>query len=82
MTICYLTIIDGRTNIYLNETIEGAVAAIKMHVKDVLDIDADDEVEEHMTKMAAYHTIEFVISSGRRSHGDCKIECRTIQLEW
>ena len=87
MTIYYLTIIDeerhGSKYTYLNETIDGAVAAIVMHVKDVLDIDAEEEIEKHMEKMETHRTITFVVTDNEDGYEhECGIECRRIQLEW
>ena len=87
MTIYYLTIIDeerhGSKSTYLNETIEGAMAAIVMHVKDELDIDAEEEIEKHMLKMATHRHVEFTITENEDEYAlECSIECRTIQLGW
>jgi hypothetical protein len=83
MTIYYLTIVDeeryGSEYTYLNETIEGAVAAIKMYVNDVLDIDAGEEIEKHMVKMETHRRVQFTITDNEH---ECSIECRRIQLEW
>jgi hypothetical protein len=87
MTFYYLTILDeerhGSEHTYLNETIEGAVAAIVMHVKDVLDTDAEEEIEKHMEKMETHRTITFVITDNEDGYEhECHIECRRIQLGW
>ncbi len=83
MTFYYLTIIDeerhGSEHTYLNEAIEGAVATIKMHVKDVLDTDAEEEIEKQMEDMEHHRVIEFVITDNEH---ECHIECRMIQLGW
>jgi hypothetical protein len=83
MTMYYLTIVDelqyNELYTYLNETIEGAQAAIDTHVKDVLDIDAEEEIEKHMAKMETHRRVEFTIGDGDNG---CKIQCRMIQLGW
>ena len=87
MTNYYLTIIDekrhGSEHTYLNETIEGAVAAIVLHVKDVLDTDAEEEIEKQMEDMEHHRVIEFVITDNEDGYEhECHIECRMIQLGW
>jgi len=87
MTMYYLTIIDeerhGSEYTYLNETIEGAIAAIKMYVNDVLDTDAEEEIKMHMEKMETHRRVQFTITDNEDGYEhECSIECRTIQLEW
>jgi hypothetical protein len=86
MTIYYLTIINneqlGRKDTYLNETIEGAQAAIVAHVKDELEIDAEEEIKKHMVKMATHRRVEFTVTDNDDNYEcECFIECRTIQLD-
>jgi hypothetical protein len=54
-----------------------------MHVKDVLDTDAEEEIEKHMEKMETHRTITFVITDNEDGYEhECHIECRRIQLGW